>query len=120
MKVRPLLLFIAVILFLSSGCEKSIFNYRKKYLGDYNFSYDVNTYQMGQPPTSTHNHEDHEGYLDFGDKGEIDVYFGGSYSMSFLVDKNGNISIECAPTYKVGEFTSKNHFLMSYGSWFMS
>lgn len=72
------------------GCKRKLFDYRNKYLGNYQITYHYNYWEMGgvtKDTTITYN-----GEVRYGSKGEvkIDWYDGSEYT--FNVSKKGAVS----------------------------
>ena len=88
---RTLTIFSLIVLISALiGCEKKLFDYRNKYLGDYQITYHYSYWQMGGvtgDTTITYN-----GQINYGDKGKIkiDWYDGSEYE--FEVSKDGGIT----------------------------
>lgn len=90
------------------GCKRKLFDYRNKYLGDYQITYHYNYWEMGgitKDTTITYS-----GEVRYGSKGEIkiDWYDGSEYA--FKVSKKGAIS-KC--NQSIGTM-DRHHFELSF------
>lgn len=106
MKKFVTILTAIVLITALTGCEKKLFDYRNKYLGDYQITYYYSYWQMGGvtgDTTITNN-----GEVKYGDKGniKIDWYDGSEYE--FEVSKEGEIT-KC--NYSLGTIDKKNFSL---------
>ena len=83
---------LTVIVLISAlfGCKKKLFDYRNKYLGDYQIVYQYSYWQMGGVTGDTT--INYIGQIKYGDKGniKIDCYDGSEYE--FEVSKDGEIT----------------------------
>lgn len=95
---------ILILAFIStlSGCEKKLFDYRNKYLGDYSITYHYSYSQMSGPPSETT--IQYNGVIEYGDKGNIKIEWHDGDRVEFSVSKKGAIS-KCNST--IGDISKK-------------
>jgi hypothetical protein len=103
-------LLIILLLYLS-GCEKLTDNYRKKYVGIWDFKY----YYSEEKVTIGTTISDSVFYTGKispgGDKDEIVIQYTAQNNITLHVDKNGLITDYCfQPSYCHGEFTDEKSF----------
>ena len=104
---RQILFFILFSTLLSYGCKKNPFDYRTKYLGDYDFVRDYTSWVTGGSTTS--GTISREGRVEYGEKGEIKIIFDSNDPTHFNVyeiDRNGNLTNSSGGS--AGKFESKN------------
>jgi hypothetical protein len=103
---------ILLLLFLCSlfGCKKDPFDYRTKYLGDYNFVIHYDSWN----PLSGHIDTTYskDGKIDYGsDENTIFIFFNGSIADELTVYEDGTIGDNY---FKGGEFETTNKIKYSY------
>lgn len=108
--MKQLITIISIFILTASlpACKRKLFDYRNKYLGDYQITYHYNYWEMGgitKDTTITYS-----GEVNYGSKGEvkIDWYDGSEYA--FNVSKKGAIS-KC--NNSIGTMERK-HFELSF------
>lgn len=102
MKKKIFLKYIVfALLIILSSCDKQAFDYRNKYIGDYNFSCETASTSMGNTTYST---STWEGKIEYGDKGKIAIEFKDSQFQEFEISKKGILSV-CGN--EVGKATKK-------------
>ena len=86
--VRFLIIGLILLNFLSNSCKKSIFNYRHKYVGEWNFTTIKHYWQGGYVYDTTIYHGD----ISYGasDK-EINIQYTSSSSLTVGVNKDGSL-----------------------------
>jgi hypothetical protein len=104
------LIFSIIFLFvlIIGGCEKSIFDYRHKYVGDWDFKIISAVYMLnGQ---EFHDTAFYHGMISYGsDKNELIVSFKSNYDQILSVNKDGTIS----ESWEVsGQFDDKKHLTL--------
>lgn len=105
------LLFTAV--FLATGCKKRVFDYRNKYLGDYQIEYIQSHWQMNQPTTTdTTQIAATISYDKKGPKDELKLHFNNK-DLTLNVDQEGKITM-CKSV--IGKFEYGDYFTIVYSS----
>jgi hypothetical protein len=84
--------FLAVFVLITAltGCEKKLFDYRNKYLGDYQITYHNSYVKNGGVTGDTT--IVYVGEITYGDKGNIKIEFFDGSEEEFEVSKKGEIS----------------------------
>jgi hypothetical protein len=113
----PATTIIIVLIMVISGCEKFQDNYRKKYLGTWEFRY----YYSEQNITYGITESDsvfYTGAIDAGvTKDEIVIRYTAQDTITLHIDKNGLVTDYCwAPSYCYGGFTEERLFKYEWSS----
>lgn len=104
-----ILCFVAVS-FLHSGCEKRLFDYRNKYLGDYNVTYTVKWWDMsGNQGSSTSAFVATVKYAKKS-KNKIEFHYNNTM-LEIDINKEGEL-MKC--NHKIGKFESKDKFTFKF------
>jgi hypothetical protein len=93
-----------VILF--SSCEKHVFDYRNKFVGDWRFTVTVTEYQWNTIPQNTTEVIVYDGRIEYAPlDDQITIYYLPDYSRTLYINKKGDI---CTETRKMGEMDRIN------------
>lgn len=107
-------LSILILILTSLSCKKLPFDYRNKYIGDYNFvhSYSSWTVNQGTYASGTDNYSGRV-YYDLKSKEYIKFEYNNSI-LELKVSRKGKLTLPCgAPA---GEFTSDNSVTINYST----
>lgn len=97
-----------LILLSLSGCDKKLFDYRNRYIGEYQFTYHYSYWQMGGGTGDTT--ISYVGKVKYGEKECIKFDWHNGDEYEYDVSRKGEIS-KC--NHAIGKF-DKNNFLFSY------
>ena len=108
-----------LITLLLSGCDKTIFDYRHKYIGDYEFKIVVSCYPSCTPPPCDTSYI-YFGNIEYAENiDKVVIHYTDGYSIEPMVDHDGNISQHFGhyQSDDLGKFINKNEiqFEVSYG-----
>ena len=102
-----IVVFLAFSILLIAGCKKNPFDYRTKYIGDYDFLRNYTSWVTGGSTTSGTISK--TGRVEYGDKGEINIIFDANdpthYNV-YKIDRDGNLTYTSGGD--AGKFESKN------------
>jgi hypothetical protein len=112
-------LLLMLLQLLLTSCEKQLFDYRNKYLGNWKFdvsdSHEVfNTIQGFHDTTILITYQ---GEIKYGSENKTILFQSQSYSKEFTIDKNGNIipTLVFGPNYsESGGFEGKDIFRYNF------
>ena len=111
---KSILIFTSVFLLsIIFGCEKIPFDFRNKYVGDYEFEYSYSSWQIniGVYETDTINYS---GKVYYDEKGKIKINYNPNLTLDLDIDKNGTLSLECGA--EIGEFDDDENLTLNYSS----
>lgn len=108
MKKFRIILTIIVLFSTLTNCEKKLFDYRNKYLGDYQITYHYSYWQMGGATGDTT--ITYTGQINYGDKGSIKIDWYDGSDNEFEVSKDGEIT-KCNSSLGT---IDKNNFSLSF------
>ncbi len=113
MKSLTIFLF-GVFLINSYGCKKTPFDYRNKYLGDWDLTTKWSTFNMSDS-TSDHGEYSYVGEVWYDDERKIKIRTSDFQTNDFDISEDGKLSILGSNAY--GEFSDDNNleFYVSYG-----
>jgi hypothetical protein len=98
------------------GCEKSILDYRSKFIGDYHFSIHRTTWLMGVGTTSDSTFT-YEGSIGYGSDNNIIIYCYANCGIEAHVYEDGTLEYRGHPdTYLDGEFSSVKEIQLYYST----
>jgi len=87
-------LFPAIVLF--SACEKKAFDYRNKYIGEWNFEVERRSYHMDTTGDHYWDTINYQGRIDYGAGGnELLVQYLADDNITISIDKDGNVASPC-------------------------
>ncbi len=115
MKYKSLLAFLFISLVLINfSCKKNVFDFRNKYVGDYEFVYTYSSWQMnlGVYASGTNNYSGRV-YYDKNTKDKIKIEYNNS-TLDLGIDKDGNLSLACGTS--AGKFESKSKLTINSSS----
>jgi len=102
------LIGILGLIFFVAGCTKTIFDKRRKYLGDYEFTINITcTPNLGNCDTSY----TYDGNIDYSsDKEKVVIQFESNSSIEPLIDDDNNLiqSIDHYQSSNLGKFLNEN------------
>ncbi len=100
-----LLVSLNISLFIFSGCEKTPFDFRNKYCGDWNFTTDY----MYFSPDSVHDTVyKYVGKVWYDEKGKINIEYRKDITLEFEINESGEIVFD-AYYIVSGSFSDKNN-----------
>lgn len=111
-KKLHIVLFLLTSILLTQGCKKNPFDYRTKYVGDYNF---VTSYISSTGGTTTSGTLYSSGKVEYADKGLVKITIDNNSPTNYNicdVDRDGNLSNSCLK----GKFESRKKLDGSFDS----
>jgi hypothetical protein len=119
MRKKNLLSIIVLLTFILNGCENELFDFRNKYLG--NWEFDVSNrhevYNVTQGFHDTTTSVKYHGVIEYGSKHSAILFQASGYSKEFSIEKDGKIIPEndYGPNYsESGGFEGSNIFKYNY------
>lgn len=118
MKIKSRFIFLLLFsIFLNSGCKKNPFDYRTKYLGDYEFVDSWSSWSMVGPSNSSGVNYS-TGKVEYGNDKTIRITLNSNnptYFHEFDIDRDGNLSLQSGGG-SIGKFQSRKKVSFSLTS----
>jgi hypothetical protein len=109
MKAKLSIIIILFSALLNFSCEKRPFDFRNKYLGNYDFVYSYSKWQLNLGVYDTISYT---GKVYYDDRDEISLDYNPNLTWVLGIDKDGNLSLPCGVT--IGKFENKNNLVLDY------
>ncbi|CAN5509448.1 hypothetical protein BH10BAC1_BH10BAC1_09900 [soil metagenome] len=103
------------VLILIVSCKKNPFDYRTKYIGDYDFVNSWTSYNMSATPPTSSGITYSTGKIDYGKDGMVNIIFDNNFPTfvaELKIDRDGNLSFTNG--LKAGQCQSRKKMHYSY------
>lgn len=104
---------IILIVLSAFGCKKRPFDFRNKYVGDYDITYSYSSWQLN---SGVYNSDTLStgGKVYYDKKDQIIISYNTNSTLILGITKDGNLSLSCGT--EIGKFDNKNEFRINYGT----